>query len=276
MRRTWLVTGSSRGFGRALCEEILAADDNLLATARDPSQLLSLKARREGQLATAPLDVTIEEQAASAVQDAVSKFGGIDVLVNNAGYGNIGSIEDTPLDTFRREIETNLFGTIIVTKAVIPHMREQGSGHIIQFSSVGGRIGAPGRAAYSAAKWGVEGFSEVLAQEMALVGVKVTIVEPGGFRTDFAGSSTRIKSGRIEYDAVVGKAARMQQDYDGKQPGDPRRGALAILEIVKSGAPPLRLPLGSDASAILERYDRARLEELVAWRSLSASTDFAA
>ena len=276
MRRTWLVTGSSRGFGRALCQEILAAGDNLIATARDPSQLLSLKAPRKEQLATARLDVTNEEQAAGAVQKALFKFGRIDVLVNNAGYGNIGSVEDTPLDAFRREIETNLFGTIIMTKAVIPHMREQGSGHILQFSSVGGRIGAPGRAAYSAAKWGVEGFSEVLAQEMALIGVKVTIIEPGGFRTDFAGSSTTIEAGRSAYDAVVGKAARMQQDYDGKQPGDPRRGARAILEIVNSDAPPLRLALGSDASAVIERNDRARLEELLAWRDLSTSTDFAA
>ncbi|MBW6532779.1 SDR family NAD(P)-dependent oxidoreductase [Sphingomonas sp. RRHST34] len=274
MTRTWLVTGGSRGFGRALCEAVLRSGDNLVATARDTSQLSSLQGVGPGTLVTAPLDVTNEGQASAAVERALQAFGQLDVLVNNAGYGNVGSVEDTSLSSFRQQIETNLFGTIIVTKAVIPHMRERRSGHIIQFSSVGGRLGAPGRAPYSAAKWGVEGFSEVLAQEMALVGVRVTIIEPGGFRTDFAGASTSIDAGRTEYDAVVGKAARMQQAYDGKQPGDPARGAQAILSVVAADTPPLRLPLGSDAVAALELSDRARLEELAAWRYLSTSTDF--
>jgi NAD(P)-dependent dehydrogenase (short-subunit alcohol dehydrogenase family) len=274
MARTWLVTGGSRGFGRALCERILESDDNLLATARDPAQLATLASSRPGQLATARLDVTREDEASAAVEAAIERFGALDVLVNNAGYGDIGSVEDTALDSFRRQIETNLFGTIILTKAVIPHMRTRRSGHIIQFSSVGGRLGAPGRAAYSAAKWGVEGFSEVLAQEMRLIGVKVTIVEPGGFRTDFAGSSTTLETGCPDYDAVVGNAARMQRAYHGSQPGDPRRGAQAVLDVVAADDPPLRLPLGSDAVAAIERGDRARLDELARWRSLSVSTDF--
>jgi NAD(P)-dependent dehydrogenase (short-subunit alcohol dehydrogenase family) len=274
MTRTWLVTGSSRGFGRALCETILDSGDNLLATARDPTQLAGLGDGRPGKLATARLDVTREEDATAAVATAIAEFGTLDVLVNNAGYGDIGSVEDTPLDSYRRQIETNLFGTIIMTKAVIPHMRERRGGHIIQFSSVGGRLGAPGRAPYSTAKWGVEGFSEVLAQEMKLIGVRVTIIEPGGFRTDFAGASTTLDPGRPEYDAVVGNAARMQAAYDGKQPGDPCRGARAILEIVSVDAPPLRLPLGSDAVAAIERSDRTRLDELERWRPLSISTDF--
>ncbi|MBA2920848.1 SDR family NAD(P)-dependent oxidoreductase [Sphingomonas sp. MAH-20] len=274
MTRTWLVTGSSRGFGRALCEAILDAGDNLLATARDPDQLAGLGQGRPGNLITARLDVTAEAKTAAAVATGIAAFGQIDVLVNNAGYGDVGSVEDTSIESFRAQIDTNLFGTILMTKAVIPHMRARRSGHIIQFSSVGGRLGAPGRAAYSAAKWGVEGFSEVLAQEMKLVGVRVTIVEPGGFRTDFAGSSTRLDTGRAEYDAVVGNAARMQAAYHGKQPGDPRRGAQAILAVVAADAPPVRLPLGSDALAAIERSDRARLDELERWRPLSASTDF--
>lgn len=274
MARTWLVTGGSRGFGRALCESILESGDDLLATARDPDQLASLADDRPGRLATARLDVTSEAEAKAAVAAAIQRFGRLDVLVNNAGYGDIGSIEDSSIESFRRQIETNLFGTIIMTKAVIPHMRERRSGHIVQFSSVGGRLGAAGRAPYSAAKWGVEGFSEVLAQEMALVGVRVTIIEPGGFRTDFAGASTMIDAGRPEYDAVVGKAARMQQAYDGRQPGDPRKGAQAILQVVAADRPPLRLPLGSDAIAAMERSDRARLEELEQWRALSISTDY--
>ena len=274
MARTWLVTGGSRGFGRALCESILESGDNLLATARDPDQLASLADDRPGRLATARLDVTSEAEAKAAVAAAIQRFGRLDVLVNNAGYGDIGSVEDGSIESFRRQIETNLFGTIIMTKAVIRHMRERRSGHIVQFSSVGGRLGAAGRAPYSAAKWGVEGFSEVLAQEMALVGVRVTIIEPGGFRTDFAGASTMIDAGRPEYDAVVGKAARMQQAYDGRQPGDPRKGAQAILQVVAADRPPLRLPLGSDAIAAIERSDRARLEELEQWRALSISTDY--
>lgn len=276
MTRSWLVTGSSRGFGRALCEAILDAGDNLLATARDPVQLIGLGEDRPGRLVTAPLDVTDETQARDAVAAAIDAFGALDVLVNNAGYGDIGSVEDTSLASYRRQIETNLFGTIIMTKAAIPHMRERRQGHIVQFSSVGGRRGAPGRSAYSAAKWGVEGFSEVLAGEMALIGVRVTIVEPGGFRTDFAGSSTAIEAGRPEYDAVVGAAARMQRAYNGNQPGDPRRGAKVVLNIVNAENPPLRLPLGKDAVGAIEASDRARLEELDRWRALSCSTDFAA
>lgn len=223
---------------------------------------------------TGALDVTDPAAAEAAVQLAVSAFGRLDVLVNNAGYGDIGSVEDTSLDSFRRQIEANLFGTIFMTKAAIPQMREQRSGHIVQFSSVGGRVGAPGRAAYSAAKWGVEGFSEALAREMALIGVRVTIVEPGGFRTDFAGTSTILDPGRAEYDAVVGNAARMQQAYNGNQPGDPAKGALAILQAVASDAAPLRLALGKDAVVAIEQADQSRLAELERWKHLSTSTDF--
>jgi len=273
-KNTWLITGSSRGFGRALAEAVLDAGHNLVATARDPGSLQGIGEGRPGALLTVPLDVTDEAQAEAAIASAVDRFGELDILVNNAGYGDVGSVEDTPLSAFRQQIETNLFGTIIMTKAAIPIMRAQRSGHIIQFSSVGGRIGAPGRAPYSAAKWGVEGFSEVLAKEMALIGVRVTIIEPGGFRTDFAGASTRVDEGRAEYDAVVGKAARMQRAYDGKQPGDPRKGAAAILRVVGMEQPPLRLPLGSDALGAIETSDRGRLEELTRWSALSRSTDY--
>ncbi|WP_420137786.1 oxidoreductase [Sphingomonas sp.] len=274
MQKTWLITGSSRGLGRALAEQVLDAGDMLVATARNPGTLTDLMHAHEGQVLVMPLDVTDEDQAEAAVAAAIARFGGVDVLVNNAGYGDVGSVEDTPLSAFRDQIETNLFGTIIMTKAVIPAMRERRRGHIIQFSSVGGRLGAPGRAPYSAAKWGIEGFSEALAKEMALIGVHVTILEPGGFRTDFAGSSSQIADGRDDYDAVVGTAARMQRGYDGQQPGDPRRAAAAILKIAAMEDPPLRLPLGRDAVAAIEAFDRARLDELARWRALSVSTDF--
>jgi NAD(P)-dependent dehydrogenase (short-subunit alcohol dehydrogenase family) len=270
----WLITGSSRGIGHSLAEAVLEAGHRLVATARDPKQLEDLSNHYGKSVRVIPLDVTDPADAGRAVQAAVDAFGGLDVLVNNAGYGNVNSVEDTPLEDFRGQIETNLFGTIIVTKAAIPLMREQRSGHIIQISSVGGRIGAPGRAAYSAAKWGVEGFSEVLAREMALIGVKVTVIEPGGFRTDFAGSSTVLKPGRPEYDAVVGATVRMQREYNGRQPGDPQRAARVIIEVAGMAEPPFRLALGSDAVGAITKADLARLTEVERWRNLSVSTDF--
>jgi NAD(P)-dependent dehydrogenase (short-subunit alcohol dehydrogenase family) len=273
MSQRWLITGSSRGIGRALSEAVLDAGHRLIATARDPAQLADLTERHGEAVRVTALDVTDPSAAQAAVRLATESFGGLDVLVNNAGYGNVNSVEDTGLDEFRRQLETNLFGTIIVTKAAIPIMREQRRGHIIQFSSVGGRIGAPGRAAYWTAKC-VEGFSEVLAQEMALIGVKVTVIEPGGFRTDFAGSSTLLKDGRSEYDQVVGAAARMQRAFNGRQPGDPAQAAKVILKVAAMDRPPLRLPLGSDAIEAIERADRTKLEELRRWRELSLSTDF--
>ena len=273
--KTWMVTGSSRGFGRALCEVILDSGDNVVATARNPADLAPLLEKFDASRVLAiALDVTDESAAYRAVDHAIDTFGKIDVLVNNAGYGDIGSVEDTPLAAFRQQIETNLFGTIMMTKAVIPHMRERRSGYLVPFSSVGGRIGAPGRAAYSAAKWGVEGFSESLAREMRLIGVHVTIVEPGGFRTDFAGTSTTLDPGQLDYDAVVGSAARMQREYNGRQPGDPRRGASAILQAVAAETPPLRLVLGSDAVRVIEQADHERRVEFEEWKAVSVSTDF--
>ncbi|MBS7542973.1 oxidoreductase [Ancylobacter oerskovii] len=274
MSKVWFVTGSTRGLGRAIVEAALENGHRVVATARDPAGLRDLVDIHGKAILPVPLDVTDDGAAKAAVAAAVAAFGRLDIVVNNAGYGNIGSVEDTDLADFRQQIDTNLFGTIIVTKAAIPVLRAQRAGHIIQFSSVGGRIGAPGRAAYSAAKWGVEGFSEVLAREMALIGVAVTILEPGGFRTDFAGSSTTIREGRPEYDAVVGAAARMQRDFNGRQPGDPRRAAAAVLQLAAMDRPPLRLALGSDAFRALVEADRVRLEEVQRWRDLSTSTDF--
>lgn len=274
MSQRWLITGSSRGIGRALAEAVLQAGHRLVATARNPTQLADLVQRHGDSVRAVALDVTDPDAAHAAIQVAMEAFGGLDVLVNNAGYGNINSVEDTTLAEFREQIETNLFGTIIVTKAAIPLMRGQRSGHIIQFSSVGGRIGAPGRAAYTAAKWGVEGFTEVLASEMALVGVKVTVVEPGGFRTDFAGASTVLDEGRPEYDKVVGAVARMQREYNGRQPGDPMQAAQVILKVAAMENPPLRLPMGRDAVMAIARADHARLAELERWRDLAMSTDF--
>lgn len=179
MSKVWFITGSSRGLGRALAEAVLANGDKLVATARNPQQLADLEERYGGQIFAVTLDVTDPGETEAAIAAAVERFGRLDVVVNNAGYGNISAIEETSLDDFRAQMETNLWGVIHVTKAALPVLREQGSGHFLQISSIGGRAGAPGLAAYQSAKWGVEGFSEVLAKEVAPLGIKVTIVEPG-------------------------------------------------------------------------------------------------
>ncbi|MEY9591938.1 NAD(P)-dependent dehydrogenase (short-subunit alcohol dehydrogenase family) [Bradyrhizobium yuanmingense] len=272
--KTWFISGSSRGLGRAITEAALAAGDQVVATARTLQPLEPLRERFAERLCLATLDVTDEAAAPAAIALAAETFGGLDVVVNNAGYGDLGSVEDTGLDSFRRQIEANLIGTIIVTKAAIPVLRRQRRGHIMQVSSVGGRIGAPARAAYSAAKWGIEGFSESLAREMALIGVNVTIVEPGGFRTGFARAAHGTGEGRPEYDALVGAAVRMQRDYDGRQPGDPAKAAAVVLKLADMERPPLRIALGSDAVDAIAAIDKLRLEELERWRALSVSTDY--
>ena len=272
--KVWLITGSTRGLGRALAEAVLAAGHKLVATGRDPGQLKDLVVRYGDPVRAIALDVTDEQAATGAVAEAIEAFGRLDVVANNAGYGDVCPIEDMSMTEFRAQIETNLFGVVHVTKAALPFMREQGSGHILQFSSVGGRMGPIGRAAYAAAKWGVEGFSEVLSKEVGPLGVKVTIIEPGGFRTDFAGLSTSIREGRPEYDATVGKIARFQRDFNGKQPGDPARAAAAVLRITGIDNPPLRLILGSDAFQAIEQNDLAKLNFDRQWKELSISTDF--
>jgi NAD(P)-dependent dehydrogenase (short-subunit alcohol dehydrogenase family) len=276
MAQTWLITGSSRGLGRALAEAVLAEGHRLVATARKPEQLAGLVERYGSRVRVVALDVTNEAAARAAVKTAIDAFGRLDVVVNNAGYGDLAPIEDTSLEDFRAQIETNLFGVINVTKAALPVLRQQGSGHIIQLASVGGRVGPIGRGAYAAAKFGVEGFSEVLAKEAGPLGVKVTIVEPGGFRTDFAGASTSIHDGNPAYAATVGAVARFQREYDGVQPGDPAKAAHAIIKIAGLAEPPLRLPLGSDAVRAVDEAERGRLQADKKWRRLSMSTDFAA
>lgn len=273
-----LVTGASAGIGAEFARQLAAEGNGLVLTARRADRLealaTELRAKHAIEVHCIPCDLA-DPRAPQQLFDECARRGlAVDVLVNNAGYGDVDSVEDATLEDFRRQIDANLFGTIIMTKAAIPVMREQRSGHIIQFSSVGGRIGAPGRAPYSAAKWAIEGFSESLAREMALIGVHVSVIEPGGFRTDFAGSSTTLNEGRPEYDAVVGATARAQRLYNGQQPGDPRRAGQAIVKLASLDQPPFRLPLGSDALKIIEQADLAKLEELERWRELSASTDF--
>jgi NAD(P)-dependent dehydrogenase (short-subunit alcohol dehydrogenase family) len=274
MSKVWLITGASRGLGRAFTEEIAKAGDRVVAAARNPEQLAEVAGKFGESVRTVSLDVTNEAQAKRAVDAAIETFGGLDVLVNNAGYGNVCPVEDTPLADFRAQIETNLFGVIIMTKAVLPYFRERATGHVIQIASIGGRVGPTGRAAYAAAKFGVEGSSESLSKEVGPRGIKITIVEPGGFRTGFAGSSTGLRVGRPEYNATVGATVRFQRDYDGKQPGDPVKAAAALLHIASLPNPPLRLLLGSDAYNAAEQHALQILGFDKEWKDLSISTDY--
>lgn len=274
MSQIWLITGSSRGLGRAFTEAALAAGHSVVAGARNPDQLADLRSKFGEKIHPVSLDVTNEARAKAAVDAAVAHFGGLDVLVNNAGYGNVSSVEDTPLDDFRAQIETNLFGVIIMTKAVLPYFRERRAGYIIQVTSIAGRVGPLGRAPYAAAKFGVEGFSESLAKEIGPLGIKVTIVEPGGFRTDFAGSSTELREGRWEYESTVGATIRFQRDYNGKQPGDPAKAAAVLLHLASQQEPPLRLLLGSDSYNAAEKSALDKLESDRKWKDLTVSTDY--
>lgn len=272
MAKVWLITGSSRGLGRDLAKAVLAAGDRLVATARTPQQLHELVAQYGDQVRTVALDVTDPASARAAVAAAVAAFGRLDVVVNNAGYANVSSIEDVRDEDFRAQFETNFFGVFHVTRAALPVLRAQGAGHIIQISSIGGRLGSAGLAAYQSAKWAVEGFSEVLTKEVGPLGIQVTIIEPGGFRTDWAGSSMRIDPYHDAYKATVGVFAEHRSRYEPY--GDPVKGAQAILQVAAMAEPPLRLLLGSDAVLLASTVAARRAAEDQKWQTLSASTDF--
>ena len=275
MARTWLITGSSRGLGRELVQAVLDDGDNAVATARQPGQLGDLVARYGGRIRAEALDVTDPAAARDAVNTAVSEFGGLDVVVNNAGYATSAAIEDLPEEEFRAQLETNLFGVVTVTRAALPVLREQRSGHIIQVSSIGGRVGGtPGMGGYQTAKYAVEGFSEVLSNEVRPLGIKVTIVEPGAFRTDWGGSSMRILPVSDDYETTVGEMNRYRRAVNGQQPGDAARAARIITEIARLDEPPLRLLLGSDALRIAGESAQARAAEAAEWAAVSRSADF--
>jgi NAD(P)-dependent dehydrogenase (short-subunit alcohol dehydrogenase family) len=274
MSKVWFITGSSRGLGRALTEAVLEAGHQVVATARRPEQLTDLVKTHGDNIRTAKLDVTSPEGAESAVAAAINAFGRIDVVVNNAGYGFIGAFEEMSTGEFKGQIDTNFWGVVYVTRVVLPILRRQGFGHIIQVTSTGGRGAVPGLSGYHAAKFAVEGFSEALAQEIKPLGLKVTIVEPGGFRTDWAGASLSYALPIEAYTPSVGVMRGHIERMDGQQPGDPRKGAAAILKIAAVAEPPLRLPLGNDAMAFLRHGYRTSAEELERWSDITQSTDF--
>jgi NAD(P)-dependent dehydrogenase (short-subunit alcohol dehydrogenase family) len=275
--RVWFITGASRGFGALIAEQALAAGDAVVATARNPAQVTARLGEHERLLPVA-LDVTRDDQAHAAVAAAVKRFGRIDVLINNAGYGLLGAVEESSADEVQKVFATNVFGLLAVTRAVLPQMREQRSGHVINLSSIGGYSAAfPGWGVYCATKFAIEGISESLAVELAPLGIKVTVVEPGFFRTDFLDDSSlsKVQQPIGDYHESVGATRTMAADYNHQQPGDPAKLAVAMLALVNAKNPPLRLPLGSDTVARIEAKNASVAQELQQWRELALSTDFA-
>jgi NAD(P)-dependent dehydrogenase (short-subunit alcohol dehydrogenase family) len=274
MSKVWFITGSSRGFGRAFTEVILEAGHLVVATARKPEQLADLSKTYGDRVRTVALDVTSPAEVQKAVAAAKEAFGRIDVVVNNAGYGFVGAFEEMTPDEFKGQIDTNFWGVVNVTRAVLPVLREQGFGHIIQVTSVGGRLGVPGLSGYNAAKFAVEGLSEALAQEIKPLGLKLTIVEPGGFRTDWAGASMAFAKPSEAYAPVLGPISEYREQHSGQEPGDPRKAGRVLLQLVEMEQPPLRLPLGKDAIMFLSNSYKTNSDELQRWADISGSTDF--
>ncbi|MEB3901712.1 oxidoreductase [Pseudomonas putida] len=273
--RTWLITGASRGFGTLIAQQALAAGDAVIATARKPEDIEARLGQHPNLLAVR-LDVTREEEAHAAVAAGIKHFGQIDVLVNNAGFGVLGAVEETSASETERLFATNVFGVLNVTRAVLPHMRRQRSGHVINISSLGGYQAYMGWGVYGSTKFAVEGISEAMHQELAPLGIKVTVVEPGFFRTDFLDEQSLVKTALElpDYAATVGVMRNHAEAANHAQPGNPAKLAEALMVLASVANPPLRLALGSDAVARVEAKNRAVEHELGQWRTLSLSTDF--
>jgi NAD(P)-dependent dehydrogenase (short-subunit alcohol dehydrogenase family) len=275
MSKIWFVTGSSRGLGRAIVQQALATGDSVVATARRPEQLDDLVKEYGDQIQPLALDVTDNDQVQRAVQAGLDAFGRYDVVVNNAGYGDLAAVEDVTIDDFRAQIDTNFYGVVYVTKAVVPILREQGAGHIFQVSSLGGRIGSAGLAAYQSAKWAVGGFSTVLAQEVAPFGVRVTVLEPGGMRTDWAGSSMTVPPVSEPYQQTVGIFADMLRNPGSEaaaaNSADPARVAQIVADLAGRDDAPVRILLGKDAVQYAGAAAGALADSDAQWRSVSES-----
>lgn len=273
--RTWFITGTSTGFGRLLADELLKRGEQVAATARDLAKVGDLAEKYPGQARAYELDVTKPEQILTVAQQAIADFGHIDILVNNAGYGVNGAIEEVSEDEFEPMFQTNIYGLIRITRAFLPHFRQRRSGHIFNLSSIGGLIGGAGWGFYNTTKFAVEGFSEALAGEMKPLGVHVTLIEPGPFRTDFLGRSGKLAKIEIpEYVQSAGAARNYLRTNNGKQPGDPQKAVEAIIDLADSPNPPVHLLLGKVA---LTRF-RGKLDqwnqEIAAWESITLGADY--
>lgn len=274
--RTWFITGASRGFGALITERALLAGDAVVASARNPQQIVDGFGDHPNLLPLR-LDVTDEGAAQRAVELAVQRFGRIDVLVNNAGFGLLGAVEEASAEEVEKVYATNVFGLLKVTRAVLPQMRLQRSGHVINFSSVGGYVGYHGFGVYCSTKFAVEGLSEALATELAPLGIHVTIVQPGFFRTDFLDATSLSVSPKLiaDYAETSGAMREFAHAVNHGQPGDPAKLAEGILALANLDKPPVRLPFGSDTLAAVGRKNQEVTDALETWRELSLSTDFA-
>ncbi|WP_145006456.1 oxidoreductase [Pseudomonas oryzihabitans] len=275
MKKTWLITGCSSGLGQHLAVAAAARGDNVVATARDPAILQPLTRQFPDNLKAVRLDVTDASAAAAAIAFAQQAFGGLDVLVNNAGVGFIGAVEEAEPSEYRPVFEVNVFGLIEMTRLALPALRERGSGRIVNLSSGAGLSGGPGSGYYSASKFAVEGFSESLAREVEPLGLRVIIVEPGPFRTDFLGRSIALAKQVIgAYADTAGRRRAYRDSNDGRQAGDPRKAAAVILQAVEAANPPLHLPLGPVAYDIAEHKLSSLRADMDAWRAIARHTDF--
>jgi NADP-dependent 3-hydroxy acid dehydrogenase YdfG len=273
--KVWFITGASTGFGRLLAEEVLKVGGKVVATARKLDKVSDLEAKHPQTAKALALDVTNQAQVDAAVEQTVAKFGRVDVLVNNAGYGVAGAIEEVSEAELMPMFETNIFGLLRVTRAFLPQLRKQRTGHILNLSSIGGVVASPGMGYYNATKFAVEGLSEALAGELAPLGIKVTIVEPGPFRTDFLGRSGVVAEKRIaDYDTTAANMRKYFAENDGNQPGDPLRAVHAMMQVANSPAPPLRLLLGASALHRLRTKLGGWQKEIADWEHVTAGADF--
>ena len=272
--KTFLITGVSSGFGRAFSSAALNAGHTVAGTLRDEAACAAFEALAPGRAHAFVLDVTNDDAIGPAVARITGKVGPIDVLVNNAGYGHEGTLEESELREMRRQFDVNVFGAVAMIKAVLPAMRERRSGHIVNITSMGGFITMPGIAYYCGSKFALEGISEALAKEVAAFGIHVTAIAPGSFRTDWAGRSM-VRSQRhiADYDAVFGPVREARQAKNGQQAGDPAKAAQALLRVVAHQSPPVHLLLGKDAVALVRAKLASLGDEITAWEAVSASTD---
>lgn len=273
-QKTWFITGASRGIGAEIAKAVLATGDQLIATARRKTDLHEFESNPN--VLTLSLDITDEAQVQAAVADALERFGQIDVLVNNAGFGILGGVEETSAQEVERVYRTNVFGLLNVIRAVLPSMRQRRSGHIINLSSIGGYRAPAGWGVYSSTKFAVEGITEALHDELAPLGIHATVVEPGYFRTNFLdGSSLQRTAIEIEdYAETVGKVRQIASDLSYQQPGDPVKLAQAMIQLANAETPPLRLPLGTDTLKAIAQKNAYVEQETAQWRALAESTDY--
>lgn len=271
---TWFITGAASGFGRAFAAHALAHGHTAVVTARDPAKLADIVALAPDRVLAQRLDVTRAAEAETAMDAALKRFGRIDVLVNNAGYGSVGAIEETSEAELRAQMETNFFGAIAVTKAALPTLRAQRAGAVVMISSMGGQMSFGGFGAYSASKFALEGAAEALAQEMAPFGVKILVVEPGAFRTGFAGEALRHMPVLEPYREILAPIRGFAQGMDGTQAGDPARAAAAVDRALRADRTPLRLQLGADAVDAVRAHAEGLLADLGVWDGIGRATGF--